>query len=273
MALRTLTLTLAVLALTFVTACAQKTARVETPKQPDPTEVVEEKEPLATKLLVPLPDESLRDFLKRKEKHEEETRQARYRANEDRELEKIVKSDREQEIDVRAEAIEEEYANRRAQKVVNRADSPAERMARRDRERLEKDAANRDKYAFEAIRNTGLMCSNPGEEEDAWINPTIARTYQFRSHSRVTVTNMTDSPVSIRRVSGRDSAVVVRNLCPGGSMTLWEVLESWVMDNMIVAYAAMTSTGKMSYSPQVWVNRCYGNGCQKEFVAVWEIRP
>lgn len=250
----------------FAGAWGGKAVALEVPEQ-QPAPVVEQK-PVETKSTTAVSNEEL---LKRREEYRDATK-PRIEGLKQEELQKVLTQDEvEDQILARAAEIERERARKSAESVVKKTDTSAMRTARREAERIDKSERNALKYAFESRRDTGLMCPIQTDEQSVWINPTVAKTYQFRSHTRVTVTNLTDAPVNIRRVSGRDASVVVRNLCPGGSMTMWEVLETFLMDQMVVGYAAQTSSG-MSYSQPVQAYRCLGNGCQKEFVAVWEIR-
>jgi uncharacterized ParB-like nuclease family protein len=66
-------------------------------------------------------------------------------------------------------------------------------------------------------------------------------------------------------------------MCPHGSITLWEVLDTFTVgEQMPVGYSAFLPSGKEisnTFSGVVNIQACRHNGCQKEFVATWEIRP
>ncbi|MDQ5949235.1 MAG: hypothetical protein QG589_361 [Patescibacteria group bacterium] len=132
---------------------------------------------------------------------------------------------REREIKLRAREIElrEELKKIEEAKKANR--SPAEKIA-------EKEISRQEKYVEKSRRESAKILGNAnvtGCEDGVAIESRATGSFSFQSHVKVRVTNTHSRPVDIEDENGP----VVRNLCAGGSVTLFRARNMWVDGNYL----------------------------------------
>jgi hypothetical protein len=107
-------------------------------------------------------------------------------------------------IRARAEEIEREMATKKAREEAKRSGSPAMRKAIKEFEKAKK-----------AITNSGLQGCDPSTVD---VHPDVAPRRNASSTVKVQAFNQGQVPVDIYEPK---HGLVVRNLCPGGSLTLF----------------------------------------------------
>ncbi len=263
----------------FAGACAQKKANWEVPSQPEPkTDTSTEKQ---TRREKEAEKDEKKDGLEQEIRDTKETRAQRKERQEkakEAELERLVyvPTQEEREILARAAEIEAKKATAAAQKAKEVGDSPEIRQARRERAKTDKSARALEKFTFESKRDTGLRCLNQDDYDNVVIHPGSAKRYAVRSHSSMFIRNTLNVPVDIMFASGSEDPIAVEQLCPGGSISIQKALDTFLVgDMMMVTYTTSVPGKELMYptSPTVTVMACRYNGCQKEFAAIWEIRP
>ena len=170
----------------------------------------------------------------------------------------------------RALEIEATQVAKKAEKAKRENWSPAMKEAARELERADKRNASAQREAARAISRANIQGCPAGS---VWVSPTVEdRAFGFLN-AKVTVVNLTTAPVNIRdMVAGFE---VVRNLCPGGQMTM---VKRFIMGDSYQKEVAFLATsyvgGKVhtAYSPVVYLSAYslpYGPATQ---AVTWEIR-
>ena len=144
-------------------------------------------------------------------------------------------------IRLRAEQIELEEAIKKAKLEVATSDSPAMRKARAEFEKAEKKTAEVEEKARKAIANSGLQGCDPSTVQ---VHPDAVPYRSISSTVRIRVFNPESVPVNIE-----DSrhGLIVRGLCPGGSLTLFRARSLVDPDYLQFRFIAraMTPDGRM----------------------------
>ena len=118
-------------------------------------------------------------------------------------------------IRLRAEQIELEEAIKKAKLEVATSDSPAMRKARAEFEKAEKKIAEAQNSQEKAVERSGVAgCDGTA----IWVHPDAVPYRTINSSVRIRVFNPESVPVNIEDPR---HGVVVRGLCPGGSLTLF----------------------------------------------------
>lgn len=211
----------------FAGACAQKKANWEIPSQPEPasTSNVDEAEKVRReKVAKEAERDEKKDGLEQEIKDTRETRKQRRERQakaKEAELERLVyvPTQEEREILARAAEIEAKKATAAAQKAKEVGDSPAIRQARRDRADEENKKKKESEKRAKMIAGSRLVGCEPDTVEifplDQHFDPFAA----FPSTLRIRIVNTSSVPIDIE-TPFRGYGPLVRNLCPGGSISV-----------------------------------------------------
>lgn len=217
--------------------------------------------------------DTLEQRLERMKEYKKATRERTKRlVNES--LESTLDDELEDAIQQRASEIEVEQAEKKARKRVAKYDTPAMKKARKEIMDRENDLRVAYRDQFETKKSTALSCPNPDDSQRVFIHPSMKHGFDFILHSRMTITNNTPYTIHIRRNAGGGVTNIVSNLCPGGTLSLFERPILLSSSTTIVQYMAVGASGETLYnevSPELRINPCNGIGCQLEFPGRWVI--
>ena len=198
-------------------ACAEKMAKAEIPSQPDPT--VSEGANLPAKQIAPPASEALRDRLKQEQKLERADRKSRYLQNDEEAYARFQNSEKGEELSRRAERIEEEYADKRVEKLVKKHGSPAEKLAFQEMQKEEKE--------LKVLQKAYELGSVMGCDDTKIATPKVEQKPSIWSTSyEVTLVNTSDIPWHVRTESRR-LGTIVWDVCVGGSLGLHFSRSAW----------------------------------------------
>ena len=127
-------------------------------------------------------------------------------------------------IRARATKLEAEKAEKEALAEMAKRDSPAMAKARKELEKETDKQKKIEKQNAGAISNAAVAGCDP---RGMVIQPRATGSYSYQSHVKIRVINLHSRPVSIEDESG----VIVENLCPGGSITLFRARHMWTDGN------------------------------------------
>ncbi len=226
--------------------CAQKKANWEVPSQPEPkTDVSTEEQVRRDKVAKEAEKDAKEDGLEQEIRNTKETRAQRKERQEqakEAELERIVyvPTQEEREILARAAEIEAKKATAAAQRAKEVGDSPSIRQARRERAKADKktkgDAERRAKF----LASSRLVGCEPDTVEIFPLDQRFDPFAIFPSMVRIRVVNTSSQPIDIE-TSFHGYGPLVRNLCPGGSLSLSFKLGS-MEESQQVPLTAITMT-------------------------------
>ncbi len=125
------------------------------------------------------------------------------------------------EVSARAETLREIEEKKKKLEAYKKSLSPLEKKALKQIREQEENEQKREQRILQARRESNLSgCQNP---EEVWVNDDFADMRTWRVNARVLVANVSGVPIDIT-VGGIPA---VRNLCPGGSLTLTRSLNTW----------------------------------------------
>lgn len=139
---------------------------------------------------------------------------------------------REELIRLRAEEIRLQKRIEEAKKELRKVEPREERQARKEIERAEKKSIKADEVADKAAQRAAITGCEAGTVE---VHPNIAPRFTINSSVRVRVTNPEQVSVDIEDAQ---SGLVVRNLCPGGSLTIFRARNIADPDHMNFRFLA-----------------------------------
>ena len=176
----------------------------------------------------------------------------------------------EKKIQVLARQIELDEAAKKNREELDKLRRPAEKKAEaivRKEERRTEDRQNKD---VKVLRNADIEGCLGGVNVSEWA--TGGRSYQAYGKTRVINT----SGVAVDIVDSYKGETAVRNLCPGGSITLFRKID-FLRDSLAVSYQYI-ATGKFpdgsmgtAQSPGVYLSS-YQTSYQNGQSQIWEIR-
>lgn len=125
------------------------------------------------------------------------------------------------EVSARAETIREIEERQKRLKEYEKSLSKMEKKALKQIREQEENRQKREERILRGRVDSQLSgCENP---EEVWVNEDFASTRTWRVNAKVLVRNTSGVPVDIT-IGGIPA---VRNLCPGGSLTLTRKLNTW----------------------------------------------
>lgn len=140
--------------------------------------------------------------------------------------------DRERLIRLRAEQIRLAKQVEEAEKALRKSEAPEERQARKELEKEEKKVAKAEESAEKAIDRADITGCESGTVE---VHPNIAPRFTINSSIRIRVTNPEQVPIDIEDAQ---HGLIVRNLCPGGSLTIFRARNIADPDHMSFRFLA-----------------------------------
>ena len=158
-----------------------------------------------------------------------EQKAERLKAEEATRLSVLTSEERVEQLKVELRAEEIKLAKQRdaVKKALREKDDPEMKQARKLIEQEEKEAARANHGAAVAFARAAVTgCSSPEEKAAIKINPGAVGAGAYTSHIYVTVKNPYPFPISIKN----RGLVMVQDLCPGGSITLFEKMSGWASD-------------------------------------------
>lgn len=158
---------------------------------------------------------------------------------------------REAAIQARAAEIRAAEERKKAERDLKKISDNADRKAR-------KEIENRERFQ-EQVKNAASVAGLRGcPANTVWISPTAVGTRSYQAYSKVTVYNRSGTTIDIRDEFKGEYAV--RNLCPGGVLTLFKRLGPIDPDYIYFWYVATRhDPGEvLTYqSPQISLTRGY----------------
>lgn len=125
------------------------------------------------------------------------------------------------QISARAEALAEIERRKREIEGLEKTLTSLEKKALKQLREEQKNQQEREEEQFRAHIESNLSgCKNP---EETWINPDFVAVRTWRVNAKILIRNTSGVPIDI--VIGGIPAV--KNLCPGGSLTLTRKLNTW----------------------------------------------
>ena len=174
-------------------------------------------------------------------------------------------------VRLRAEKIELEKKIKEAEDAQKKSDSPAMKKARKEIEKENKRIANREKKQTEAVTQANVIGCDPITSVE--INPGATR-YSSWFGNTLVIRLVNESALTIDSIetSFHRYGWVVRNICPGGSLTISFMLDWQDPDSMQVPFKAISrdAGGGMAIEErQFYINR--NNQYQRVDNQVWNI--
>lgn len=123
-------------------------------------------------------------------------------------------------VEERAEEIKAEKTAKARIEEYRKKDTPEMRKARKEIERTQKDLKSQAKKMARAYDRADIYGC---DEDSVYINPRATGFYSINPHVKLRVKNPYPFSINIHDESG----LVVGDLCPGGSMTLFRARNVW----------------------------------------------
>jgi hypothetical protein len=143
-------------------------------------------------------------------------------------------------IRLRAEQIELQKKIVELEKQVVKSDTPSMKQARKEVvSKLRAEAVEAAETARDSINAQVTGC----DPATVWISPKVSERSRWRVMTTIEVINVSAIPIDEIR-AGSGYGVVVRNLCPGGSITLSFVLRWEDSDNVRIPLTAISRTAE-----------------------------
>jgi hypothetical protein len=127
----------------------------------------------------------------------------------------------------RATAIRKAEAMKIAKNEIEKEETPEQKKAREEIEKNVKAEAKNAKAMREARAYAAIVCTNVALQSVELVDLTFFDNHGYTPRVSVTVVNTHSFPISIEKEGG---GTIVRNLCPGGSITLVRKINGW--DNL-----------------------------------------
>lgn len=140
--------------------------------------------------------------------------------------------DRERLIRLRAEQIRLAKEVAEAEKALRKSEPREERQARKEVEKTEKKVAKAQENAEKAVQRSAITGCEAGTVD---VHPSVAPRWTINSSVRIRVTNPEQVPINIEDVQ---HGLIVRNLCPGGSLTIFRARNIADPDRMSFRFTA-----------------------------------
>ena len=155
---------------------------------------------------------------------------------------------RERERKIRAKEFELQEELEKIKKLRQREMTPAEKKAEKQISAEEKREANIRRSQLQILIDANVEgCPQGG----VTIEKRAAGSYSYQSHVKVRVVNLHSSSINIEDESGS----VVRNLCAGGTITMFRARNMWLDGNILQFHYTARGTfpdGSMGLQESQW---------------------
>jgi hypothetical protein len=195
--------------LVFSVGCAKKTTAPATPAAPSPGASLKQVDPEIRRL-----EQSLKKGEKAKTSADTVS------------VDDPTLTPREKKIKLGAREIELREELKKIEEAKRASRSPAEKKAEKEISRQEKFEVDRRRSELQILIDANVEgCPEGG----VTIEKRVTGSYSYQSHVKIRVTNLHSSSVNIEDESGP----VVRNLCTGGSITMFRARNMWLDGNIL----------------------------------------